>query len=118
MMDTFLFTFHGDTHEVKYTKDVNGRPLFSSGCILNTLGYNRMNKYFMKCLKSSIGIHMNTYIGPKCLYFYTKRECCSIIQNCNSDISQTLLTWVLSVRCKNVCTGGREIYLYYDLLSR
>lgn len=102
-MEKLFFTFHGDVHEIKFSRDYNGRPLFSSVCILNALGYNKVNKYVMKCSESTIGVHMNTYFDPECLYFYTKRECCTIIQNCEAEISQTLLTWVSSVKNSTDC---------------
>jgi len=113
-MEKLFFTFHGDVHEIKFSRDYNGRPLFSSACILNALGYNKVNRYFRKCSKSTIGVHMYTYFGPTCLYFYTKRECCTVIQNCEADISHTLLTWVLSMKNSTDCVKN---YLYYGLLS-
>jgi len=115
-MQKLFFTFNENVYELVFTKNHKGEPLFSAECILDLLGYNQIQKKWMKYRIPTIGIYMDTQSGPMCVSFYSQRQCRHIVIKYESELSQTLLTWMISVE-KDENVDGKDMFLYYDFLS-
>ena len=115
-MENLFFTLNDTVHELLFTKNHKGKPLFSVECIFDLLGYNHVQKYWMKYRRPTIGIYMDTPSGPMCVSFYSQRQCRHIVRKCESEIAQALLTWVTSIE-KDENVDEKDMYLYYNLLS-